>query len=185
MVVWWAYHVCRIALSDKGWTNNFIAAQWFEKCFLLQVMARNSSGKTIMLIYDGHKLHETIELREIAQQHEIQLYHLQPLDVGVFGPLQHAWQNRCTAVMEDMGQEVTKQQVVKEYMAACTESFKEKTILSAWRKSGISPFDPGRFTAPDFGPSIPSSFKAPLPKSFPMPPTDSESSDDEQTEAGA
>lgn len=95
--------VCRIALSDKGWTNNFIAAWWFEKCFLPQAMARNSSGKTILLIYDGHKSHETIELRETAVQHKIELYRLpahtshrlQPLDVGVFGPLQRAWQNRC------------------------------------------------------------------------------------------
>ena len=76
--------------------------------------------------------------------------------------------------MEDTVQEVTRKQVVKEYMAACTESFKEKTILSAWRKSGILPFDPGRFTSHDFGPSVPSSFKAPLPKSFSMPPTDPE-----------
>lgn len=76
--------------------------------------------------------------------------------------------------MEDTVQEVTRKQVVKEYMAACTESFKEKTILSAWRKSGILPCDPGRFTSHDFGPSVPSSFKAPLPKSFPMPPTDPE-----------
>lgn len=81
--------------------------------------------------------------------------------------------------MEDTGQEITWQQVVKEYMTARTESFKEKTILSAWRKSGISPFDPGRFTLHDFGPSIPSSFKAPLPKSFPMPPPHPESSDDD------
>jgi hypothetical protein len=179
--------VCRIALSDKGWTNNFIAARWFEKCFLPQAMARNSSGKTILLIYDGHKSHETIELRETAVQHKIELYRLpahtshrlQPLDVGVFGPLQRAWQNRCAAAMEDSGQEITRQQVVKEYMAARTESFKEKTILSAWRNSGISPFDPDRFSSHDFGPSIPSSFKAPLPKSFPMPPTDPESPDDD------
>ena len=176
----------RIALSNKGWTNNFIAAQWFEKCFLPQAMARNSSGKTILLIYDGHKSHETIELRKAAEQHEIQLYHLpahtshrlQPLDVGVFGPLQRVWQNRCVAVMEDTGHEITRQQVMKEYMAARTKSFKEKTILSAWRKSGISPFDSGMFTSKDFGPSVPSSFKAPLPKSFLMPTTDPESSDD-------
>ena len=172
--------MCRIALSDKGWTNNFVAAQWFEKCFLPQAMARNSSRKMILLIYDGHKSHEA------AEQHKIQLYHLpahtshhlQPLDVGVFGPLQCAWQNRCAAVMEDTGHEITRQQVVKEYMAAHTKSFKEKTILSAWRKSGISPFNSGMFTSKDFGPSVPSSFKAPLPKSFPMPTTDPESSDD-------
>ena len=57
-------------------------------------MARNTSGKTILLIYDGHKSHETIELHEMVVQHNIELYclpahtshHLQPLDIGVFGP---------------------------------------------------------------------------------------------------
>ena len=90
-----AYHVCSITLSDKGWTNNYITTQWFEKCFLPQVKARNSSSKMILLIYNGHKSHKMIELREAAEQHDIQLYHLpahtshclQPLDVGVFGPL--------------------------------------------------------------------------------------------------
>lgn len=148
-------------------------------------MARNLSGKTILLIYEGHKSHEAIKLHETAAQHKIQLYclpahtshHLQPLDVGVFGPLQCAWQNHCMAAMENMGQEVTRQQVVKEYMVACTESFKEKTILSAWRKSGILQFDPGMFTLHNFGPSIPLSFKAPLSMSFfLMPPTDPDNS---------
>ena len=90
-----AYHVCSIALSDKGWTNNYITTQWFEKCFLPQVKARNSSGKMILLIYDGHKSHKMIKLCEAVEQHDIQLYclpahtshRLQPLDVGVFGPL--------------------------------------------------------------------------------------------------
>lgn len=172
-----AYRIYRIALSENGWTNNFIAAQWFERCFLPQAKARNTSGKAILLIYDGHKSHETIELRETAVQHNIELYRLpahtshrlQPLDVGVFGPLQRAWQKQCASAMDDSGEGITRQQVVKKYMAARTESFKETTILSAWRKSGISPLNPGMFTAEDFGPSIPSSFKAPLPNSFPMP----------------
>lgn len=85
------------------------------------------------------RMRPTIKLHETAAQHKVQLYHLpahtshhlQPLDVGVFGPLQCAWQNHCMAAMENMGQGVTRQQVVKEYMVACTESFKEKTILLA------------------------------------------------------
>ena len=177
------YHVHSIALSDKGWTSNFIVAQWFEKCFLPQAKARNSSGKTILLIYDGHQSHETIELCEMVIQHDIQLYHLlahtlhclQPLDIGIFGPLQRAWQNWCTAAMDNTGKGITRQQVVKEYMTAHTKSFKETTILSTWKKSRILPFNPEIFTSKDFGPSIPSLFKAPLPKSFPVQFDDSDS----------
>jgi hypothetical protein len=132
--------------------------------FLASRNARNSSGKTILLIYDGHNLHKTIELHETAVQHKIELYHLpahtshhlQSLDVGAFGPLQWVWQNCCAAAMEDSGQEITRQQVIKKYRAVHTKLFKEKTILAAWRNSGILPFDPGRFPSHNFGASIPS-----------------------------
>jgi hypothetical protein len=91
-----AYQVYSVALSKKGWTNDFIGAQWFERCFVPQAMARNASGKPILLIYDGHRSHETIELHDAAEKAGIHLFcilphtshQLQPLDVGVFGPLQ-------------------------------------------------------------------------------------------------
>ena len=125
----------------------------------------------ILLIYNGHKSHKMIELHDAAEQHDIQLYclpahishRLQPLDIGVFGPLQHAWQKCCAITMDDSGEGISRQQVVKEYMTACTKSFKESTILSAWKKSGMLSNNPGAFTSEDFGPSIPSSFKALLP----------------------
>ena len=89
-------------------------------------MARNVTGKTILLIYDGHQLHETIKLREAALEHGIELYclpphmlhRLQPLDVGVFGPLQCAWQNCCVIAMDKTGEGITWQQVIKHYMLA-------------------------------------------------------------------
>ena len=84
------------------------------------------TGKTILLIYDGHQSHKTIELREAALEYGIELYclpphtshRLQPLDVGVFGPLQRAWQNRCVIAMDETGEGITWQQVIKHYMLA-------------------------------------------------------------------
>ena len=153
-------------------------AEWFKRCFIPQAMERNTSGKTILLIYDGHQSHETIELRATALGHQIELYclpphtshRLQPLDVGVFGPLQRAWQNRCVIAREEGGEGIARSQVVRHYMAARSESFKESTILAAWRNSGISPLDPGIFTSKDFAPSRATSIKSPLPASFPTMP---------------
>lgn len=96
-------------------------------------------------MYDGHRSHETIELREAAEKAKIHLFcipphtshRLQPLDVGVFGPLQRAWQKRCLAVLEETGEIITRQNVVKEYMAARTQSVNEELVISAWRRSGI------------------------------------------------
>ena len=95
---------------------------------------------------------------------------LQPLDVGVFSPLQCTWQKCCAIAMDDSGEGISRQQVVREYMTACTKSFKESMILSAWKKSRILPFNPGTFTSEDFGlaflchlrPSYPSHFQCNL-----------------------
>jgi hypothetical protein len=170
-----AYHVYSVALSEKGWTSNFIGTQWFEKCFVPQATARNLSGKPILLIYDGHRSHETIELREAADKAEIHLFcipphtsHcLQPLDVGIFGPLQRAWQNRCLAVLEETGKSITRENVVKEYMIARTKSVTTQVIVSAWRRPGICPLNAEVFTKEDFAPSYSSSTSPPLPVSFP------------------
>ena len=125
-------------------------------------------------MYDGHRSHETIELREAADKAKIHLFcipphtshRLQPLDVGVFGPLQRAWQKRCSAFLDATGQSIARQDVVKEYLAARTESITEELIISAWRQSGIRPLNPQVFTDEDFAPSYASSTNPPLPVSF-------------------
>ncbi|KAH8994810.1 DDE superfamily endonuclease-domain-containing protein [Lactarius akahatsu] len=164
-----------VALSEKGWTSDYIGLQWFEKLFIPQAKARNITGKPILLIYDGHHSHESIELCEAAVKANIDLFalpphtshRLQPLDVGVFGPLQRAWQKQCSVVLDETGGGITHQNFIKEYLVARTESFKESTILSAWKKSGIRPLNPQIFSKFDFAPSFCSSTNPPLPETFP------------------
>ena len=140
-----------------------------------QATARNVTEKPILLIYDGHRSHETIELREAADKAGIHLFcipphtshRLQPLDVGVFGPLQREWQKRCLLVLDETRKSITRQVVIREYMAARAKSVKEELILSAWRRSGIRPLNPDVFTEEDFAPSYASSTKPPLPVPFP------------------
>ncbi len=71
-------------------------------------------------------------------------------------------------MMEENREGIQCQDVVREYMVARTESFKESTILSAWRKSGIRPLDPTIFSLLEFGPSFVSLTNPPLPESFPV-----------------
>ena len=176
-----AYHACSVALSDKGWTSNYITKQWFLKCFIHQAKARNTSGKPMLLIFNGHHSHETIQLCDTALEDNIHLYcipphtshHLQPLDVGVFGLLQRAWQKQSLLFLEERGESITRHDVTWEYMMARTESIKESTILSAWRKSGINPFDPEIFTTEDMATSFVTLTNVPLPESFPDLPSDS------------
>ena len=160
--------VFSVAFLDKGWTSNFIGAEWFKRSFIPQAKAMNMLGKPIL--YDGHSSHKSIELQVTTQAAGIHLYllpphtshHLQPLVVGVFSPLQHAWLQWCLHVMEETGEGIKCQNTIKEYILACTESFKESTILCAWKKSGMQPLNPHIFTKKDFGTSFRSSTHPPM-----------------------
>ena len=109
---------------ENGWTSDFIGMEWFEKIFALQAQAHNTTGKAILLIYDGHRSHETIRLHQLAEKHKIHLFylpthtthHLQPHDIGVFGPLQRAWQHACASYLEQHRVGMMKKSVIEEYM---------------------------------------------------------------------
>jgi hypothetical protein len=162
-------------MSPNGWTDDFLCMQWFQKSFLPQASARNTSGKPILLIYDGHGSHETHPLRQLAVDNNIILlslpphttHKLQPLDVGVFGPFQRAWADRCDEVVEDTGEEIPREDFVKEYMDVRARTFSANTISQAFKKCGIHPFNSDIFTDHDFAPSMPTSTKGFVPSSFP------------------
>lgn len=75
---------------------NFLS--WFLKVFMPSVQAILDTGP-VVLIFDVHHSHISIELLEMAKFSNIHLmclpahtsHILQPLDVGVFGPMKAAW----------------------------------------------------------------------------------------------
>src|SRR5258705_7362303 len=130
-----------VSISPNGWTDDFLCTEWFKKSFIPQTTAQNTSGKKpILLIYDGHGSHDTSALCHLAQDNNITLFclpphtthKLQPLDVGVFGPFQRGWIDRCDKIVEDTGEEMPHEDVVQEYMAIWQVTFKPTTIISAF-----------------------------------------------------
>jgi hypothetical protein len=167
----------RIGLSDNGWTSDFHCYQWFKDTFIPQATEQNTSGKPILLIYDGHRLHEKYELLHLVKEHNIILFSLpphmthmlQPLDVGIFGPFARAWTERCDDYMEEYLEEIPRDQFVKHYMEVQQNTFKATTIRAAFRKSGVWPIDHSLFTDADFAPSIDTSTTARyFPNSYPV-----------------
>lgn len=112
---------------------------------------------------------------QLAAEHNIELlclpphttHKLQPLDVGVFGPLQRAWAERCDNYVAKFGIGVQKRDVIREYMQARAVAFKVETIQNAWKKCGVRPFNPGIFKDEDFAPSLNTSVVVENPDSFP------------------
>ncbi|KAF8209939.1 hypothetical protein K438DRAFT_1960169 [Mycena galopus ATCC 62051] len=68
-----------------------------------------------------------------------------------------------------MGEEMPKEDFIREYMVIRAKKFKESTIKSAWKSSGAWPVNPDIFTDQDYAPSIPFFTQTvDLPSSFPI-----------------
>ncbi|TFY73539.1 hypothetical protein EWM64_g10473, partial [Hericium alpestre] len=164
-----------ISMLPNGWTDEFICTEWFRQSFIPQTKAHTESSAPILLLVDGHGSHVTAEMRRLAMDNNIHLFclpphtthRLQPLDVGVFGPLQTEWQNRCNEVLAETGSEVARGDLVREYCQVREKKFTAETILKAWHSSGLNPIDPDIFTDFHFAPSMSSSTLGHLPASFP------------------
>ena len=84
----------RISLSENNSTDNKLCMEWIHDCFEPETKHR-LHGKYRMLIVDGHASYVSTEFIRFALEHKIvclylpahSTYLLQPLDVGVFGPL--------------------------------------------------------------------------------------------------
>lgn len=193
----------RVGTSPNGWTDDEIGYEWFKTVFVPQATERNKKATRqeeaekrqdnhdqpaiddeepvlplILLIYDGHGSHTTLDWIEHACANNIILYclpphtthWLQPLDVGCFGPLQIAWFNCCDEILDETEEGMEMKDVVREYFVARKKAFTKQNISQAWKKSGLCPLNPNLFTASDFAPSHRSSTTCHTPHSFPRMP---------------
>ena len=92
---------------------------------------------------------------------------LQPLDVGVFGPLEHEWLDYCIEAVGEEGVLIDRHEFVRAYLTVRARSITSTVIKAAWKKTGIAPFNPTIFTDADFAPSHSTSTQAHLPASYP------------------
>ena len=80
----------RYAVSESGWMEKANYESWFITMFLPAVKHLTESGP-VVLFFDGHHSHISVNLIEMSQARNVHLMllpanTLQPLDVGVYGP---------------------------------------------------------------------------------------------------
>lgn len=85
-------------VSQSGWmeADNFL--EWFSKVFVPAVDHLLKTGQVVLFV-DGHKSHLSLPLIRKAKEKGVHLYCLpphcthvlQPLDVGVYGPVKQEW----------------------------------------------------------------------------------------------
>ena len=93
-----AYEEAHFTCSENGWINNEIGLLWLQQCFDVETA---TDDEYRILCVDGHASHISTQAIEFCVQKRIILlclpahttHILQPLDVGVFGPLSTAYKN--------------------------------------------------------------------------------------------
>lgn len=138
-----------ISHSPKGWTDQELGLIWLKWDFHPTTAKRNISKGYRLLILDGHNSHTTYELCAFAEKHRIIIiclpphttHHLQPCDVGVFGPLAGTWKTEVNLASAQYI-EIRKQNLLKYYSHARVKALSPEMIRSSFRTTGIWPFNP-------------------------------------------
>lgn len=89
-------------VTPTGWSNTEVFANYMQH-HLLKYLPPRSSDEPVLVLYDGHKSHVSLNLIEWAKSENIILFVLpphcshilQPLDVSCFGPFEMAWNSAC------------------------------------------------------------------------------------------
>ncbi|KJK73638.1 hypothetical protein H634G_11103 [Metarhizium anisopliae BRIP 53293] len=136
----------KITVSSSGYSNDEISLGWLKH--FIEFATPMSSKR--LLILDGHGSHHTIEFIELCEKHDIipfgmppNLTHiLQPLDVVVFQPLKHYHAKAIDLMARDGITQITKLEFLRCIESVRKQAFKPSTIISAFNKTGIYPFNP-------------------------------------------
>jgi hypothetical protein len=139
--------------SPTGWTNDQIGLEWLINTFDRHTKAKARQGRDYrLLIIDGHGSHVNLAFLDWCDAHRIivavfpphSTHKLQPLDVSLFGPLSQAYSNQLVdffaATQGLVG--ISKREFWGNFLPAFKASFTEANIESAWKSTGLLPWDP-------------------------------------------
>ena len=133
------------SVSDSEWMEGANFIQWFKQMFLLAVRGATVE-KPVILFFNGHHLHLTIELIKTARDNNVYMiclppyctHVMEPLDVSVYGAVKTAWRKvlkehqlaTCAAV-------VTKEDFPALLLRLWELSFKPEHLKNGFVKCGL------------------------------------------------
>ena len=134
--------------NSKGWTSNIHGEQWIEECFDKSTREK-ADDEYRLLICDGHDSHISAQFVRYCINHKIILFLLplhashilQPLDVGVFGPLKTAMATQLSRLLACEISRLQKVEWVDKYIPARTQAISASNIQGGWRGAGLFPIN--------------------------------------------
>ncbi|KIM35936.1 hypothetical protein M413DRAFT_43760, partial [Hebeloma cylindrosporum] len=138
----------RMGYQEKGWTDGEIGAAWmkiFEK-----VTHAKANGKYRLLLVDGHNSHYTVAFLLLARLHMILVlcypahgtHIFQGLDVVIFAVLKLYLGQERDKLLRTTGKAIDKSNFNEIYAKAYLRALTPENVKSAFKKTGISPFNP-------------------------------------------
>lgn len=141
----------RFSTSNSGWTSDSHGFEWLRTVF--EPESRQKSGdKPRLLIADGHSSHITGNMISFCIDNNIDLlilpshcsHLLQPLDVGVFGPMKKYHALEIDRLVRTGITRFQRAEWVTLYQTIRKKALSIENIRSGWRGAGLVPFCSGR-----------------------------------------
>ena len=137
-----------IATSSTSYSNDELGLSWIKHFDKHTV--KTTQGSKRLLIIDGHGSHHTKQFIQYYNDHKIIPFSLSPhlthllqlLDVVVFQPYENYHAKVLNIMVRDGVINITKLEFLGCIQQVRKQAFKRETILSAFRKTGISPLNP-------------------------------------------
>ena len=137
-----------IAVSDTGYSNDVLCFEWIK--YFEWFTAKRRHSKWRLIILDGYGLHCTKELLDFCDDHHIipfclpphTMHLLQPLDVVCFQPYKHFHAEAVDEAIGTGSSDFNKLEFFAALSSIRKQIFKQTTILSAFRQTGLIPFSP-------------------------------------------
>ncbi|MEW8548101.1 MAG: hypothetical protein AB2693_31750 [Candidatus Thiodiazotropha sp.] len=150
-------------MSKNGWSTAEVFRNYITKHFKkYSNVSSGSAAEPTLVLYDGHRSHISLTLTEWARTNHVILFvlpphtsHLtQPLDVGVFGPFKTMYSRECQVYLKNHpGIAITKYEVAELTSRPYVKALSAENLISAFRKTGIYPFDRSTITESQVAPS--------------------------------
>ena len=137
-----------IAHSETGWSNDRLGYLWLTEVFD-PCTKQHTKGKRL-LIMDGHSSHCSEPFETYARNNNIiplwlpshSSHILQPLDVACFSSVKQRYRRGVEMLARNGQNHVDVDDFLRIYAAARPEALSNSNIESAFRATGIFPFNP-------------------------------------------
>jgi hypothetical protein len=138
------------SLVITKYSHSYLIFMWQKALSFLTHTKDRRVGRYQLLILDGHESHHSVDFDQLCKDSNIialcmppHLSHLlQPLDVGCFSPLKHAYGDQIGCLIRDSINHITKLEFLPAFYAAYKKSITKENICASFRGAGLVPHNP-------------------------------------------